>query len=702
MNDPAGAAPMIAPLRLLRARVTRLVPVPGWISGPVRLRLGLLVLGLCAGLLPGPARGDAIVTTNSTAVLLGALREGGTIRLTFTSTLTLETPLIITRDTVLEPEPNSGRTVTFSGGGLYRLFHVLPGVRLQLRNLVLRDGLSTNGGAVLNEGFLSASNVVFTASKAVGRAGTAGKDGTVEFGFGSTGDDGGAGTDAAGGALLNLGEAVFEKCTFTSNSATGGAGGAGGKGGVGRLRVGRGGSGGVGASAYGGAISSRGSLQLLLCTFDANSALGAAGGAGGSNGSVQRAGTGGRGGDGVGGAIHSAGLLSLARSSFVTNLASGGAAAAAGAPFQNFGEDGERGGGAFGGAIATWSTGQVVNATFYTNLVVGGRGGDGAAGTFTLGNGGRGGFAIGAGLHARGVLSVTNATLAWNSGTNGAGGAAGGTFFSQAGDPGRLAGSGIGAESGASVLVVNSILAARGFTTVDGPVTDKGHNLFSDGGTGSRVTGSRYFSDPVLSGYQIWTSGPAGLLPLTGSPAEGAADADSAPPIDQRGIARPLGSGSDIGAMEVGVVSFFVSGYVLDGDLGVVGVPLTVGTNAVVTDADGWFRAGPLASGFYNVRITTGAEGYTPSVVQAAVFADVTDVLFQTLRPVLTLVHSAVSGGDVLTLTGVPGRVYWLEGSPDLNAWVRLQSATTDATGRAAFTQQPGQVERWFYRAVRP
>lgn len=700
MNDPAGAAPMIAPLRLSHS--TRSSPVSGSIPVPAWVRWMILVLGLSCPFFPGPARGDATITTNSTAMLLGALREGGTIRLTFTSTLTLETPLLITRDTVLEPEPGSGRTVTFSGGGLYRLFHVLPGVRLQLRNLVLRDGLSTNGGAVLNQGFLSASNVVFTASKAVGKAGTVGKDGTVEFGFGSSGDDGGSGTDAAGGALLNLGEAVLEKCSFTSNSATGGAGGAGGKGGVGRLRVGRGGNGGVGASAYGGAISSRGSLQLTLCTFDANSALGGAGGAGGSNGSAQRAGTGGRGGDGVGGAIHSEGWLSLARSSFVTNLASGGAAAAAGAPFQNFGEDGERGGGAYGGAIATWSTGQVVNATFYTNLVVGGRGGDGAAGTFTVGDGGRGGHALGAGLHARGVLSITNATFAWNSGTNGAGGAAGGTLRSQAGDRGRFAGSAIGAESDTSVLVVNSILAARGFSTVDGPVTDKGHNLFSDGGTGSRVTGSRYFTDPVLSGYQIWTSGPAGLLPLTGSPAEGAADVDSAPSIDQRGIARPLGSGPDIGAMEVGIVSFFVSGYVLDGERGVAGVPLTVGTNAVVTDADGWFRVGPLASGFYTVRITAGAEGYSPSVVQVAVFSDVTDILFQPIRPVLTLVHSAISGGDLLTLTGVPGRVYRLEGSPDLNGWVRLGSATADTTGRAAFTHQPGPVDRWFYRVVTP
>ncbi len=95
-------------------------------------------------------------------------------------------------------------------------------------------------------------------------AGVAGRDGTVDFGFVDSGDDGGNGTEAAGGALLNLGEAVLEKCAFTSNSATGGAGGAGGKGGVGGLRVGRGGNGGTGASAFGGAISSRGPLDLTL------------------------------------------------------------------------------------------------------------------------------------------------------------------------------------------------------------------------------------------------------------------------------------------------------------------------------------------------------------------------------------------------------------------------------------------------------
>lgn len=662
-----------------------------------------LVWVMAGGLVVPRARSEGTVTNASTVALLQALQGGGTVRVGFTTPLVLETPLLIASDTVLESEPGLGRTVTISGGGIHRLFHVLPGVRLELRGLVLREGLSTNGGAILNEGVLIASNVLFAASKAVGTAGSVGRDGTVESGFGESGTGGGPGVSAAGGAVWNLGVASFEACNFSGNSASGGKGGDGGKGGIGGFRVGSGGAGGDGGLAVGGAISSLGWLEIVGSTFDGNSALGGAAGAGGSNGSVLGAGSGGAGGDGVGGAIHSAGWLSIVRSSLATNLASGGAAAAAGAPGRNIGGDGARGGSAWGGALATWSTGMVVNTTFYTNLVVGGRGGDGAAGTFTVGSGGRGGFAVGAGIHGRGSLALTNLTWAWNSGTNGAGGSAGGGGGSKVGDPGYLAGSALAVERGTVAVVVNSILASGSFGTVDGPVTDGGHNLFTDDGTGVRVAGSVYRSDAGLGAYQVWTTGPAGLVPLSGSPAEGGADPARAPLVDQRGIGRPLGRGPDMGALEVDTLSYFVEGQVLDGEEGVAGVSVAVGTNVVVvTDAKGVFRAGPLKTGYYVVGLVSGAEAYQPRLAQVPVFSEVTNLVFRAVRPTVTLAHSSVDGADVLTSAAVAGRTYRLEGSDDLNAWTALETVTADASGKLVFKHRPGPVRHWFYRVSRP
>ncbi len=628
------------------------------------------------------------------------MRGGGTVQLSFTDALTLLTPVLVADDTILMPAA-AGGTATVSGGSRFRLFHVLPGVRFEIRDVVLRDGLSTNGGAIFNEGILLASNVLFAASQAVGTAGIAGTDGAVEFGFGDDGTEGTSGFQASGGAVDSAGDATFIQCKFSANAANGGKGGDGGKGGAGSVRAGHGGEGGVGAPGFGGAISSVGRLVVAGCAFEGNAARGGDGGAGGSNGTILGAGQGAAGARAAGGAIFSAGSLMLTQSTFTTNLVAGGSGAAAAAPFTNIGLDGAGGGSASGGAVASWSTGVVVNTTFYTNLIAGGSGGSGAAGTFTAGDGGRGGDALGAGIHVRGRLDVTNVTFAWNSGTNGVGGTAGGTG-SQDGSPGRLGGSAIAADAGAHVTVVNSILAANDFSTVDGPLLDYGHNLFTDAGPSAPSASSLLRTDPILGGYQVWSTGLAGCLPLSGSPVVDAADPASIPPVDQRGFPRPAGAGPDIGALEVGVVSFRIGGLVLNGDQGMAGVGVLVGTNRLVTDSSGGFLSAPLTAGFYILQVEEHPEVYTPRVVQLSLASDITNVVFRVVRTTLSLVHSAVTGTDVLSGGGVPNVLYRLEGCPDLKVWQVLQSNTSDGQGRVGFTWQPGDVGSWFYRLAVP
>ncbi|MCA9657027.1 MAG: hypothetical protein KC486_01670, partial [Myxococcales bacterium] len=125
----------------------------------------------------------------------------------------------------------------------------------------------------------------------------------------------------------------------------------------------------------------------------------------------------------------------------------------------------------------------------------GGSGGTGGTGSFTVGDGGSGGAAVGSALHARGALELFNVTFARNSGTNGLGGASGNGRGGRSGGDGLLAGSCAAADPGAVVRVANSILASSDFGTVYGPVLDAGHNLFTDGGTGTPGPGSLRNSD---------------------------------------------------------------------------------------------------------------------------------------------------------------------------------------------------------------
>lgn len=662
-----------------------------------------LAVAICV-LSPRRVRAEGTVTTNTTTALLQAMLGGGTVQLTFSEMLTLETPLIIAADTLLEGALGGGRLVTLSGGNARRLFRVLPGVRFEIRNCVVREGLSTNGGGIYNEGTLVASNVVFAACKATGRDGEAGKAGQDGFGVGTDGKGGLPGEPGMGGGLFNLGEAILVDCIFSSNVAQGGRGGDGGDGGKGGWRNGVGGDGGPGAAAYGGAIHGTVGSRLAVTNtlFSGNSAKAGDGGAGGSDTSVLGSGHGAGGASAAGGAIHAEGLLWVVRSAFTTNSVAAGKAAPAGAPSFNIGKDGAAGGHAWGGALASWSTGAVINSTFVTNSVAGGSGGKGAAGLFTVGEGGKGGDGVGGAVHARGYLGLTNVTVAWNTTTNGVGGDGGSDLPGIKGDKGTSAGAGIAADGGRAEVVNSIIVAASGLTTVHGAVKDAGYTLFSDRGTGSKGPGSLLDSNPRFTEFKVWTAlTPPGFLLQPGSPAIDSADSASAPPEDQRRLPRPAGLGPDMGAMEAGASSFFIAGQVLagSGKQGLPGVGLEVGDLRDTTDASGRFRFGPLPAGFYTVAISGGGNGYTPRLVQIPLVADATNVVFRTANLVIGYVHpQAGSGPGTISGTGVPGRYYRLEGSADLLHWDLLGRALADAQGRVTFQHNAGGVPEWYYR----
>jgi len=196
-----------------------------------------------------------------------------------------------------------------------------------------------------------------------------------------------------------------------------------------------------------------------------------------------------------------------------------------------------------GGAIDNAGTMTVTDSTLYNNTVGGlsneGGGGifDCACGMLTINNSTLNGnkvtlsFGRGGAIDNEGTLVLNSSTLSANS-------AAGTT-------------NGGGITNAGTAILRNTIIAdSTQGNNCDNAVTSLGHNLSSDDTCTLDHAGDLTNTSPLL-GPLAANGGPTptqALLP--GSPAIDAGDNGSCPATDQRGIARPLGAGCDIGAYE--------------------------------------------------------------------------------------------------------------------------------------------------------
>ncbi len=299
------------------------------------------------------------------------------------------------------------------------------------------------------------------------------------------------------------------------------------------------------------------------------------------------------GGDAEGGGIYTSGAaLTLERTTVSGNTATGGDA--------GDGPDEAWGGSAYGGGIYHGGgTFTLRNSTISDNTATAGRGGDN-----TAGRGGNGGSVRGGGLYlsqseSDGTSTLFNSTISGNNGT----GARAGTG-SSAGDDSEVRGGGISistwySDPGDNQIILNHVTItdnrvatessgeARGggvfvFGFIDVPVTVQNSIIAGNSGpTGPDCTGRPLISadynligdlaDCTLNGVTTNNlSGDALLDPLalnapgttsthalqSTSPAlnhipSGTNGCDTTVVADQRGVARPQGSGCDIGAYEL-------------------------------------------------------------------------------------------------------------------------------------------------------
>ena len=515
--------------------------------------IALLILALRAS-------AGGFVSACNEASLRAALNGGSTVTFSSDCTIFLSQQIVINQgETVID---GNGHNVVITSTNGVPLFDVAT--NLTLRGLSLVNGRSTSAGGALyirQDVVVVAIGCVLAGNTATGASGLAGVNGaTNSANFGDDGGAGSPGTSGLGGAIYNLGNLALVNCTLTNNAATGGVGGAGGNGGAGTGTFevgGDGGNGGVGGLGQGGAVFNVGNLTLTDCSFWGNTAVGGVGGAGGTAGTGTTSGltgAGGAGGDGAGGAVFNGKNLTVWGSTFTTNSAIGGASATAGSNGNGSGKAGIKGGPGFGGAIYNaWWMG-ITNSTFYTNFVIGGAGGTGGpgGGTFDLqGEGGDGGDGSGGSLYnANNATNVVNCTFSSGGAFGGTNGVAGSGSFTTIdnGEIGAAHGGNI-ANSGPAFVLMNSILtAAASGENLFGSYTDNGHNLSSDS------TGSIHLpnTDPLLGPLAANGGFTLTMALLTNSPAIDKIPPAEAPPTDQRGVARPVNTKSDIGAFEFG------------------------------------------------------------------------------------------------------------------------------------------------------
>lgn len=522
-----------------------------------------LVLAL-AGAVAGARAQDGVVNECTQAELETELAFGGDIVFDCDGVIVLTNTLVISTDTTLDATGHFIVISTISGTNAtnaVRLFEVEPEVSFTLINMRLSEGRSTNGAAVFNNGGnLVAVSCVFSNNQALGFNGRFGVNGrNSSDSYGRDGGNAFAGTSAAGGAIYNLGAAFFANCAFLTNAAAGGIGGDGGNGGDGAFLGGAGGRGGKGGSAYGGSIFNEGALFLSECAFYLNFVLGGDGGAGGVGGTSRAYtgynGRGAAGGAAQGGAVYntSKGIVEIVASTFALNQAQGANSADGGTGTGNM-PNGWAGGEGLGGAICNFGTNVMENSTFFANAVLGGAGGSGYVGRFQGTKGGNGGTALGGAVYNFRRTLATNCTFSDGGaigGTNGAGGES--AYPGKNGKPGLARGGNV-ANARGQFFLKNCVIAygAPG-TNGYGVFVNSGYNISSDRSIVLRGGGSLVNTNPAL-GILDDNGGPTQTIALgEGSPAINAGDPKFTLPTDQRGVPRPQGTRSDIGAYEYGL-----------------------------------------------------------------------------------------------------------------------------------------------------
>jgi hypothetical protein len=482
----------------------------------------MVVFTILAGT-PGAARadGDVVVTncTNDTQLrqLAGA---PGISRITFNcsagpSIIPISAYTSIQGDVSID----GGGLITLDGNSSSAFFQVFAAARLTLRNITLQNGSSNGIHALENFGAATLEGVRMQGNRTTNQGGALANFGTLLVRASTFASNSAGPTTGTGGAIVNEGSATIENTNFSNNLVSG-------------------------TSSNGGAIAvMNGTLTLTGGTLSSNSALD--GGALWVNSSATASVVGVRFADnsaGYGGAIESLGTLAVSGASFERNRALTGDG---GAIWQLGGNTtltqsnlSASQAATTGGALSCYTGTLAISASTISGSMAGGNGGA---------------------IYSACTTTVSNSTLSGNSATGQGGGAiyhrdASGTITATtiAGNSATF-GAGVYHQGSGSLSLRATLLTGNITGNCAGVVQSLGYNMSSDTNCTTFVqTGDRQ-SQTLPLGPLALNGGPTPThMPLAGNPALNAIPKPCPTAADQRGNARPQGSGCDVGAVELG------------------------------------------------------------------------------------------------------------------------------------------------------
>lgn len=262
-----------------------------------RFLFGIVVTSsLVSNALAGGIVGNGNAASCTEAAFDTALVGGGTV--TFNCGLAPVTIGLTTEKQVsgVALTINGANLITLDGADATRLFNVAANATFTARSIVLTNGVSNNGGAILNAGTLTLSSVTISSSASSGRGGAIRNTGVLNIedstisGNTAATDGGGISTNGAvviedsvitantavnGGGLVNTGTVDLTDSSLVGNNATGDGGGL-----VNRGTVNISGSALVenASDDDGGAIDNFGALNIVNSTLFGNTAADEAGG----------------------------------------------------------------------------------------------------------------------------------------------------------------------------------------------------------------------------------------------------------------------------------------------------------------------------------------------------------------------------------------------------------------------------------------
>jgi hypothetical protein len=159
----------------------------------------------------------------------------------------------------------------------------------------------------------------------------------------------------------------------------------------------------------------------------------------------------------------------------------------------------------------------------------------------------------GGGISNSGTMTLTNVTLSGNTAVYGGAAIAsqGTAALTNVTIAGNLATPGTGTALTGAFTMRNTLITGNGDAPkCAGSVESLGYNIGSDASCNLSGLGDQNGVDPMLGPLADNGGGTMTHALLPGSPAIDAGDPNGCPATDQRGVARPQGSGCDIGAFE--------------------------------------------------------------------------------------------------------------------------------------------------------